>query len=49
MYVLEVIEGRQDARGARRPQNPPGFGPWGFNSPSRHQYFLFVLNGLWVI
>jgi hypothetical protein len=19
------------------PQNPPGFGPWGFNSPSRHQ------------
>src|SRR6266496_3296099 len=21
----------------QRTQNPPGFGPWGFNSPSRHQ------------
>src|SRR5437899_12243215 len=23
----------------QRTQNPPGFGPWGFNSPSRHQRF----------
>jgi hypothetical protein len=22
--------------GHRRSQNPPGFGPWGFDSPSRH-------------
>ena len=21
----------------QRTQNPPGFGPWGFDSPSRHQ------------
>jgi hypothetical protein len=23
----------------QRTQNPPGFGPWGFDSPSRHQPF----------
>src|SRR6266699_483573 len=23
----------------QRTQNPPGFGPWGFDSPSRHQDF----------
>ena len=22
----------------QRTQNPPGFGPWGFDSPSRHHY-----------
>src|ERR1035438_8834728 len=22
----------------QRTQNPPGFGPWGFDSPSRHQH-----------
>ena len=24
----------------QRTQNPPGFGPWGFDSPSRHQTFF---------
>jgi len=24
----------------KRTQNPPGFGPWGFDSPSRHHLFL---------
>jgi hypothetical protein len=24
----------------QRTQNPPGFGPWGFDSPSRHHLFL---------
>jgi hypothetical protein len=23
--------------GQKRTQNPPGFGPWGFDPPSRHQ------------
>ncbi len=27
----------------QRTQNPPGFGPWGFDSPSRHQRFPCVL------
>src|SRR5271167_4197093 len=26
-------------RNTKRTQNPPGFGPWGFDSPSRHQHF----------
>jgi hypothetical protein len=26
-------------------QNPPGFGPWGFDSPSRHQSKTLVLRG----
>src|SRR5580698_5661587 len=26
----------------QRTQNPPGFGPWGFKSPSRHQHFLIL-------
>ena len=25
-------------RQTQRTQNPPGFGPWGFDSPSRHQH-----------
>ncbi len=28
----------------QRTQNPPGFGPWGFDSPSRHQHSLFCEN-----
>ena len=27
----------------QRTQNPPGSGPWGFNSPSRHHEYTFVL------
>ena len=30
----------------QRTQNPPDFGPWGFDSPSRHQDFLCVVNGI---
>src|SRR5664279_5945552 len=30
-------EGLRNGRG--RTQNPPGFGPWGFDSPSRHQQY----------
>jgi hypothetical protein len=29
-----------------RTQNPPTFGSWGFDSPSRHHRFLFVLKDL---
>jgi len=32
-YLLTIIW-----RKTQRTQNPPGFGPWGFDSPSRHQH-----------
>ena len=40
--IYFVIRHLQEAPGWRnwqtqRTQNPPGFGPWGFDSPSRHQ------------
>src|SRR6476661_7460964 len=30
----------------QRTQNPPGFGPWGFDSPSRHQQDKGLMNDL---
>ena len=36
--ILNGINGLEKAK--PRSQNPPGFGPWGFDSPSRHQHYL---------
>src|SRR6202050_3897408 len=32
----------------QRTQNPPGFGPWGFDSPSRHQNNLHRMSS-WMV
>jgi hypothetical protein len=39
MQVAETAGGLGVARVWLHTQNPPGFGPWGFDSPSRHQRF----------
>jgi hypothetical protein len=39
LFFLAVLCTRPGWRNwqTQRTQNPPGFGPWGFDSPSRHQ------------
>ena len=39
MQVAETAGGLGVARMWHLTQNPPGFGPWGFDSPSRHHRF----------
>src|SRR5437660_405969 len=34
---LETKPSKRLRKGMGWTQNPPGFGPWGFDSPSRHQ------------
>src|SRR5277367_5953316 len=38
---LQVAPGWRNWQ-TQRTQNPPGFGPWGFDSPSRHQRLTVV-------
>src|SRR5579859_3912412 len=49
VYLFQVEWLESSAPGWRnwqtqRTQNPPGFGPWGFNSPSRHHISVAMLH-----